>query len=101
MSRPDDAIKRLEDLFPDCGGLTGAGNDVRALLDYVAELEAGVDKALIQISGGLTSFSREAKHVQLEDAEKTLQNLAGNEGPQADPNHRRPLQAMATDPEAE
>ena len=44
-------------------------------LEAAAEIErlgAAIDKALIQISGGLCYFNAESKHAQLKDAQKTL-----------------------------
>ena len=36
------------------------------------ELREAIDKALIQLSGGLTYFTPEAKHAQIRDAYETL-----------------------------
>ena len=48
---------------------------LRTLLDTAEEnarLNTAIERALAQISGGLTYFTAEAKHAQLRDAQRTL-----------------------------
>ena len=52
--------------------------------EYSGVLREAVEKALIQISGGLCYTTAEAKHAQLRDAEKTLQAALAH-SPQPEP----------------
>ena len=46
---------------------------IRDIGEHEIALRMDVQKALLQISGGLTYFSAAAKHAQLLDAQQTLQ----------------------------
>lgn len=53
---------------------------VKELHERIAALEAGVEKALIQIGGGLCCRTASSKHAQLRDAQATLEALTSSDG---------------------
>ncbi len=74
----DALLTRLK-LHPDNKTKAAMQRDDEQAAAEIERLCAAIDKAKIQISGGLCYFKAESKHVQLKEAQTTLQGVVPDE----------------------